>query len=74
MNKPLSMIIKETQTKIINACNDSGLPPAILDLVIQGIYSNIHSISEKQYYEEEKSYIKAFEESAKSEGDTNAEE
>lgn len=62
MNKPLTMIIKETQTKIANACNESGLSPIILDLIMQGIYSEIHSLAEKQSSEEEKIYLKAIEE------------
>ena len=56
MNKPIAMIIKETKTKIADACNESGLPPVILDLIMQGIYSEIHFLSEKQTLEEEKSY------------------
>lgn len=74
MNKPLTMIVKETQTKIVNICNESGLPPIVLDLIVQGIYANIHSLADKQFYEEEKAYIKTLEESDKSEGDANAEE
>lgn len=57
MNKPLTMMIKETQTKITRACNESGLPPIILDLIMQGVYSEIHSITEKQTVEEEKAYM-----------------
>ena len=57
MNKPLTMIIKETKTKIINACNESGLSPIILDLIMQGIYSEIHTLAEKQSSEEEMAYI-----------------
>lgn len=59
MNKPLTMIINETKTKLANICNESGLPPIILDLIMQGIYSEIHSISEKQACEDEKSYIES---------------
>lgn len=56
MNKPLSMIIKETKVKLANVCNESGLPPIILDLIVQGIYSEIHSLSETQIAKEEKTY------------------
>jgi hypothetical protein len=56
MNKPLTMIVKETKTKLINACNESGLPPVILDLIMQGIYSEIHTLAEKQSIEEEMIY------------------
>lgn len=57
MNKPLTMMIKETQTKIAKACNESGLPPVILDLIVQGVYSEIHSLTERQTAEEEKVYL-----------------
>lgn len=56
MNKPLTMIIKETRTKLANVCNESGLPVAILDLIVQGVYSEIHLVAERQAAEEEKAY------------------
>lgn len=58
MNKPLTVVIKETKKKIADACNESGLPPAILDLIMQGLYSEIHSLAERQSFEEEMSYAK----------------
>ena len=58
MNKPLTMVIKETKTKIANVCNESGLPPIVLDLIMQGIYSEIRSLAEKQTIEEEMAYVK----------------
>lgn len=63
MNKPLNMIIKETKQKLANVCNESGLPPFILDLIMQGIYSEIHLLAEKQTWEEEQSYMRELEES-----------
>ncbi len=57
MNKPLTMVIKETKNKLANVCNESGLPPIILDLIMQGIYSEIHSLAERQSLEEEMVYI-----------------
>lgn len=57
MNKPLTMIIKETKTKLANDCNESGLPPVILDLILQGIYSEVHHLAEKQTSDEERVYI-----------------
>lgn len=67
MNKPITMIVKETKTKLINICNESGLPPIILDLIMQGVYTELHSIAEKQASEEEAAYIKAIKENAKEE-------
>lgn len=59
MNKPLTMIIKEAKIKLANICNESGLPPAILDLILQGIYSEVHSLAERQALEDERIYIEA---------------
>ena len=58
MNKPLTMVIKETKNKLANICNESGLSPIILDLIMQGIYSEIHSLAERQSLEEEMAYAK----------------
>lgn len=62
MNKPLTMTIKETQKNIVDICNKSGLPPIILDLIMQNIYSEIRSIAENQAIEEEKAYAESIKE------------
>lgn len=64
MNKPITMVIKETKRKLINICNESGLSPAILDMIVQGIYSEVHSLAERQALEEEMAYVKMLEESS----------
>ena len=58
-NKPITMVIKETKTKMISVINESGLPFAVLDLIMQGIYSEIHTLAERQASEEERAYIEA---------------
>lgn len=65
MNKPITMVIKETKKKIVGICNESGLPPVVLDLIMQGIYSEIHSLAERQTMEDEMSYVKMIEETSK---------
>lgn len=67
MNKPLTMVIKETKNKLIKVCNESELPPVVLDLILQGMYSEIHSLVERQTAEEESSYYKILEEESKKE-------
>ncbi len=62
MNKPLTMVVKETRTKIANICNKSGLPPVLLDLIMQGVYSEIHSLTEQQTINEEKAYLQTLKE------------
>lgn len=65
MNKPISMTIKDTEGKIVNICNESGLSPIVLDLIMQGIYTKIHSLAERQALEEEVAYAKMLEEESK---------
>jgi hypothetical protein len=67
MNKPITMVIKETKNKLVNVCNESGLSPAVLDLIMQGLYSEIHSLAERQAAEEEMAYVKMLKENAKTE-------
>lgn len=64
-NKPFTMIVKETEKNIIDICNESGLSPAVLDLIMQKIYSKIHSLAERQSIEEEAAYVKMLKESSK---------
>lgn len=65
MKKPLTMIIKETQIKLANVCNESGLSPIHLDLIMKILYSEVHSLAERQAMEEEMSYVKMLEEASK---------
>ena len=69
MKKPLTMIVKETRAKIANICNESGLSPIILDLIMHGIYLEIHSLAEQQTLEEEDIYKKSLEEDEKIKND-----
>lgn len=62
MKKPLTMIVKETKAKLATVCNESGLPIIMLDLILQGIYSEIHGLVEKQSLEDEVVYIEALKE------------
>ena len=71
MNKPFTMIVKETKTKLANICNESGLSPIHLDLIIHGLYTEIHSLAERQTMEEETAYAKMLEEASKKTEVTN---
>ena len=65
MDKPLTMVVKETKSKLANVCNESGLPFVILDFILQEIHNEVHSIVEKQSLEEELAYMRAVEEEHK---------
>lgn len=62
MNKPLSMVINDTKKKLVDTCNESQLPISILDLIVQDIYTEIHSLAERQALEDERSYKEKSEE------------
>lgn len=57
MNKPLTMVVKETKSAFAKVCNESGLSPVVLDLIMQGFYSEIHTLAERQAAEEERIYV-----------------
>jgi hypothetical protein len=71
LNKPITMAIKETKAKLISVINESILSPAVLDLIVQGIYYEVHSAAQRQADDEEKAYIKMINDIANDEGDTN---
>lgn len=58
MTKPISLIIKETKTELIDICNKSGLPPVLLDMILQGIYFEVHALAERQMSTDEKEFSK----------------
>lgn len=58
-NKPITMIIDETKSTIVNTINNSKLPAFILETIIKDIYMEVNQLAiqqanlEKQKYEEE---------------------
>lgn len=72
MNKPLTMIIKETKSKLANVCNESGLPFAVLDLVVKDFYLELRSLAERQSLEEETAYINTIKEENKKDKDLDS--
>lgn len=52
MKKPLTLIIKDTGSQLIDICNKSGLPMCILETIIKDLYSEIHELSMKQLQED----------------------
>lgn len=71
MNKPLSMIIKETKEKLAEVFSGATLPLPILDLVVQEIYFEVHRLAEKQAEAEELAYMNAVKNNEKALGDSD---
>lgn len=54
MEKSFNKTIKEVQKRIVQICNESGLSPIVLELILQNLLSEVHLMVEKQMFEEEK--------------------
>ena len=62
MEKPISLIIKDTQESIIELCNKSGLSPCILNLIINNISKDIYILTNKQLEQDELFYVNSINE------------
>ena len=59
MNKPISMMISETNDKIVQVCNESGLPMSVLELIVRNIYNEIKTISDRTLEKDKLEYMSA---------------
>jgi hypothetical protein len=65
MNKPFSLIVSETEQKVVEIINNSQLPAYVLKNILQGIYAEIERVDN----EEIAKYNEAQEKSQKKESD-----
>lgn len=54
MEKSFNKTIKEVQKRLVQICNESGLSPIVLELILQNLLSEVRLMIEKQIFEEEK--------------------
>ena len=54
MEKSFNKTIKEVQKRIVQICNESGLSPIVLELILQNLLSEVRLMIEQQMFEEEK--------------------
>lgn len=59
MDKPLSVLIRETRTNISNIVNESNLPPDILVPIVKDLYMRLCDIAEERYEIELEQYKKS---------------
>ena len=59
MDKPLSIILRDTKNSLITICNQSGLPISILDMIIQDVAKDVHTVAMQQLTKEEATYLAA---------------
>lgn len=53
---PLSVLMENTKSKILEVINTSNLPLPILELIFKDACSNLHSLSMNIYQEEKAEY------------------
>ena len=56
MDKPLSLMIKETKMKLVDVCNESKLPTCILELIVKDLFNEIHMLAEEQLKQDQLVY------------------
>ena len=49
MNKPLTMIVKDTKDELAKTINECGLPAFILESILQDFLTEVRVIAQKQY-------------------------
>lgn len=63
MEKSISIIINETNDKLMQVCNSSGLPPCILEILARNLVNEIHTVAQKQYEQDLLKYSAQLQES-----------
>lgn len=49
MNKPITLVIEETKTKLADIINTSGLPPFVIEPILSIFLQEAHAASKRQY-------------------------
>ena len=62
MNKPISMVIKETKSNLIQVCNESNLHISILQLIVKEMHDELNKVAQRVMEEEELQYSNAIKE------------
>lgn len=62
MDKPISMVIKETKSNLIQVCNESNLHISILQLIVKEMHDELNKVAQRVMEEEELQYSNAIKE------------
>lgn len=49
MNKPITLVVEETKTKLADIINTSGLPPFVIEPILSTFLQEAHAASKRQY-------------------------
>ena len=59
MNKPITLVIEETKTKLAELINNSGLPPFVIEPMLNTFLQEAHVAAKRQYEIEKLQYEQA---------------
>lgn len=62
MDKPISMVIKETKSNLIQVCNESNLHISILQLIVKEMHDELNKVAQRVMEEEELQYSNSIKE------------
>lgn len=74
MDKPISIVLKESKDRITSTVNSLNLQPAILQLILLDVYNDVRSKADAQLLQEQEmySFIKQEEENKEDADNQNA--
>lgn len=56
MNKPMTVIVKDTKEELAKTINECGLPAFILEPILQDFLTEVRIIAQKQYESDKAKY------------------
>ena len=56
MEKPLSLILKDTKLELANICNNSNLPACLLEPILKELYLEVRDLKNRQEKIDEELY------------------
>lgn len=71
MDKPFSMKYEEFKSNLANLINNCGLPPFMIEVVLQNYYVEINNIAKNQYMADKTQYEQSLLENKKNDKKIN---
>lgn len=74
MDKPISIVLKESKDRITSTLNSLNLQPAILQLILLDVYNDVRTKADAQLLQEQEMYFLTIQEKEKKEEVENKED
>lgn len=74
MDKPISIVLKESKDRITSTLNSLNLQPAILQLILLDVYNDVRTKADAQLLQEQEMYFLTIQEKEKKEEEENKED